>query len=173
MVVIEPNPPFLWTPVHVRARCEKLVAQYCRGIELNHYLPLRRRLARYQRRTVETLIPMFPGYIFVQLVPTQTEALVRCNKIAAILQMTPVLEQQLVPELASLQVLEAANLTDELIVSPELVAGTPVEVVEGPLKGMVGIVEKRQRATRVSVNIEMLGQSVSVELDIGEVAEAR
>ena len=172
MIEITQQPPLLWTPVHVRPRCEKVTAQYCKGIGLHHYLPLIRRAARYQRRTVETFIPMFPGYLFVQLGPEETEALVRCNKIATILRLTPAQENQLVSELRSLQVLEANNKDAELIVSPELVPGTAVEVIDGPFRGMVGVVVKRAKSTRLSVNVEMLGQSVSVDLDVGEVAEA-
>lgn len=172
MIEITQQPPLLWTPVHVRPRCEKVVAQYCRGIDLHAYLPLMRRAARYQRRTVETYIPMFPGYLFVQLGPQETEALVRCNKIATILRITPVQENELIAELRSLQILESNNQKAELIVSPELVPGTAVEVIDGPFRGMVGVVVKRAKNTRLSVNVEMLGQSVSVDLDVGEVSEA-
>ena len=34
---------------------------------------------------------------------------------------------------------------------------------------MNGIVERRNQRARVTVNVDMLGQSVSVELDLGEV----
>jgi transcriptional antiterminator RfaH len=172
MVEIESKPDFLWTPVSVRPRCEKVVAQYCRGIGLAHYLPLRRRLKRYQRRNVETLLPMFPGYLFVQLGREETDLLVRCNKIARILRIDQSQERQLLPELRSLQILEASELGSELVVAPELVPGTPVEIVEGPFAGMAGIVTQRGKSTRVSVNVEMLGQSVSVDLDVGEVVAA-
>ena len=162
----------LWTPVSVRPRCEKIVAQYARGIGLTYYLPLRRRIARYQRRNVETFLPMFPGYLFVQISQSDAERLVRCNKIARILRMDENLEFQLIRELQSLMILENASLEAELIVAPELVEGILVEVVTGPFRGMLGVVEKREKSTRISVNVEMLGQSVSVDLDIGEVAPA-
>jgi len=171
MLKIDRKEGSLWTPVSVRPRCEKIVAQYACGIGLTHYLPLRRRMARYQRRNVETFLPMFPGYLFVQMGQSDAEQLVRCNKIARILRMDENLERQLISELQSLVILENSSLEAELVVSPELIEGALVEVVTGPFRGMLGIVEKREKSTRISVNVDMLGQSVSVDLDIGEVAQ--
>lgn len=171
-LLIESTPGKLWTPVHVRARCEKIVASYCDGVAIARYLPLRRRAARYQRRTVETRLPMFPGYLFLHLEYGDVETLLRCNRIAHILRMTAQRESVLIGEMQALQILEAAGEDLELVVAPELVVGTPVEIVAGPLRGMAGIVEKRDKTARVTVNVEMLGQSVSAELDVGEIAVA-
>lgn len=61
-----------WTAVMTKPRCEKAVARYCTGFKITNYLPLRRRVERYQRRTVTTWLPMFPGYVFVQHDPTRS-----------------------------------------------------------------------------------------------------
>ena len=51
------TPDARWAAVHTRPRCEKVVARYCTANGIEHYLPLRRRAERYQRRTVETALP--------------------------------------------------------------------------------------------------------------------
>ncbi len=159
----------MWTPVHVRPRCEKVVAGYCDGLGVAVYLPLRRRAKRYQRRTVETFLPMFPGYLFAHLQPEAISAVMQCNRIANLLRMNAAAEARLIGELRSLQILERANLGHQLIVAPELVAGTAVTLVSGPLRGLEGIVERRHSGARVTVNVDLLGQSVAVDLDAGEV----
>ena len=161
-------PGLRWTAVHAKPRTEKVLANYCAQHALDHYLPLRRRAQRYQRRTVETFLPMFPGYLFVQLDEDRKSILVRSHKVVSVLAVSEAGEATLVRELQAVQCLEAAGRQSELTVQPEIVSGRPVRVVAGPLKGMEGIVEKRNRQTRVSVNVDILGQSVSVDLDIEE-----
>jgi transcription antitermination factor NusG len=56
---------------------------------------------------------------------------------------------------------------------PYLKKGVRVEVRSGPLKGIQGLVEDRARKHRLILQVDALGQAVSVEVDaaIVEVAE--
>lgn len=166
-IAIEPDRR--WTAVHTKARCEKIVAGYCDAHGIKHYLPLRRRAKRYQRRTVETYIPMFTGYMFVQIDDDDKQILGRSSKVAHILRIDAPGEMQLVRELQYIRQMEELSKQEELAVQPEIVPGKPVRVVSGPLQGTLGVVEARGSKLRVTVNVELLGQSVSAELDVGEV----
>ncbi len=166
---IRQKPGFSWTAVYTRPRCEKVVADHCARCRVACYLPLRRRAKRYQRRTVETFLPMFPGYVFVQLDSASRVALLRSHKVVTVLPVDSVQEARLVAELGEIQRLEQAELECELEVGPDLVVGKPVVITAGPLRGLTGIVERRHTRCRVSINVEMLGQSVSAELDVGDV----
>ena len=169
MEPIDISPGKLWVPVYTKPRCEKVVEEYCRRYDIPAYLPLLRRAKRYQRRTVETFLPMFRGYLFAQLDADRRSQIVRSHKIVSILQVTEIQEHTLVRELNDIRLLEAIQQESELVVHPELAAGMPVRVISGPLAGTTGIVERRNNLTRVTVNVEMLGQSVSAEMDVGEV----
>ncbi|MCF7855526.1 MAG: hypothetical protein K9N51_12060 [Candidatus Pacebacteria bacterium] len=158
-----------WTAVHTRPRCEKIVAKYCCRHNINHYLPLRRRAKRYQRRTVETFLPLFPGYVFVQVSAEQRSVVMHSGRVAALLPTDDASEIRLIEELRTIQAMENATLAAELVVQPELVPGKPVLITKGPLQGTNGIVERRHHKTRVTVNVDLLGQSVSVDLDMEEV----
>ena len=158
-----------WTAARTRARCEKVVNEYCKRFGISSYLPLRRRAKRYQRRTVETFLPMFPGYVFVQINATNTPTLLQSHKVVTTLSIDSACEATLVAELREIQRLEQAELESDLIVHPGLAVGNSVLIVSGPLAGMHGVVERRQQMMRVTLNVEMLGQSVSVGLDVGEV----
>ena len=92
------------------------------------------------------------------------------GKIVSILPMRDTLESILITELRGLQLLEQAADATELVVRPEIVAGETVTVASGPLQGLTGVAERRRQKTRVTVNIELLGQSVSADLDIGDLA---
>ena len=163
------SPGCVWTVAHVRTRCEKMVASFAARRGIMHYLPLRRRVKRYQRRNVETWLPMFNGYLFVRLGAEDPERLAQCHRIIRFFQMTPELEARLLADLQSVQALERAALTSLMVeVNPELAPGRSVLISSGPFRGIRGIVVRRKDATRVTVNVEMLGQSVSAELDVGE-----
>lgn len=167
--IIKQDPSRRWTAVHTKARCEKIAADYCNAYEITNYLPLRLRAKRYQRRTVKTYIPMFAGYVFVQIDYTEKQLLSKFGKIAHILPIDEPGEVRLIRELQNIQKIEKAAEEEELIVKPEIVPGRPVRVIGGALQGSMGIVERRGSKMRVTVNVDLLGQSVAVELDVGDI----
>ncbi|MBN2450715.1 MAG: hypothetical protein JXR77_10015 [Lentisphaeria bacterium] len=169
-VVISQVPDLLWVPAYTKPRCEKVVRDYCQRHDIPAYLPLIRRAERYQRRTVETYLPMFRSYVFVQVGAGTVPLLLQSHRVVHCLEVTPTQEETLVRELQDIRRLERLQTEAELVVLPELQPGQPIVVRNGPLKGMTGIVTRRRNRTRVTVNVELLGQAVSAELDIGEIA---
>lgn len=159
----------LWTAAHARPRCEKQAAEFCARYGLTHYLPLRREVKRYQRRNVEVRLPMFRGYLFVQVPEEERQTVLQSGRIVRLLPITPEKECLLLAELTEIRRLEAAAEVLELVVQPGLVPGRTVRISGGPLRGLRGVVTRRHLRMRVSVNVELLGQSVSVDLDVGEV----
>ncbi len=159
----------LWTAARTKPRCEKVVDGYCSKNGIVSYLPVRRRAQRYQRRTVETFLPLFPGYLFVQLGESEKSLLLRSNRIAHILPIDRLHEEVLIGELQELLKLERLSEKMEVIVKPEIVPGSPVYIASGALQGLRGIVERRQNVTRLTINVELLGHSASVEVDVEEV----
>ena len=159
-----------WTAVRTKPRCEKQLSRFAEVKNIPFYLPLLRRRKRYQRRQVETLIPMFPGYVFVQIQRNNTDILFESNRVAHILPVQSETEEnRLIRELNDVRVIELAELEKELIVNPDIIPGRPVLISEGPLRGCHGIVEKRDDRARVTVNLELLGNSVTAIMDLREV----
>ena len=168
-VVIAAVPDMRWVPVYTKPRCEKVVDEYCQRHGIPSYLPLLRRAKRYQRRTVEVWLPMFRSYIFVQIDSATSSLLLQSHKVVHCIQVTEDMEQLLVRELVDIRRLELAQRETHLVVLPELQPGQAVLIVDGPFKGMTGIVERRRNQTRVTVNVELLGQAVLAEMDVGEI----
>ena len=92
----------------------------------------------------------------------------RCGRIARIFPIDGIQEERLIRELNDIQLLEDADLENELTVEPDILPGREVEIPSGPLKGLTGVVTRRRKQARVTVNVEMLGSSVSVDVDIGD-----
>ncbi len=167
-ILVEHLAGHLWTPLRARPRREKKVAEYCRGRGIPCYLPLRRRRQRYQRRTVETYLPMFPGYVFCAVDEEDYRQILLSGHVAGRLLVDEASEARLIADLNAVRKFEDLSRSREVIVMPELVAGVAVVVRSGPLRGIRGVVERRKNATMVAINVEMLGQSIAAELDVGE-----
>lgn len=159
----------IWTPVRTKPRQEKKLQEYCNANHVLNYLPLLKKCHRYERRTVEFHVPMFPGYIFCHIDEEKYKRILRSNAIVFRISLNDKQELDLVQELKSIQIYERMSVEKEIVVNPELVTGSKIKIIGGPLMGAEGIVEKRKGQTVVTVNIELLGQSVSVEADAGDI----
>ena len=168
-VEIKKIPGLTWTPVRTKSRQEKKLAQYCELQSVITYLPLKKRMKRYQRRMVETFIPMFPGYVFCALDEEGYNAILPSGTIVYRINMTPALEERLIEDLIALRDFERVVRESEVIVKPELVEGVRVRVERGPLRGVTGVIEKRGDSAMLFVGVEILGQSASTRIDIEDV----
>lgn len=167
-IVLKHIPGFIWMPVRTKPRREKKVAEYCEANDISCYLPLKRNVHRYERRTVEFRVPMFPGYVFCSLNEAYYQRLLRSNAIVYRINIDKVEEESLLEELQAIRAFEELSDKSEVEVKPELVKGTKVVIQSGPMKGMQGIIERRKGKTLMSVNIEILGQSATAEVDVGD-----
>ena len=110
---------------------------------------------------------MFPGYVFCLVSEENYKIIVLSNAALFKINLDERGETLLLKELESIRAFERLALEKDIVVKPELVAGMSVEVSSGPFKGITGIVEYRKNKTMITVNIEILGQSASVEVDAG------
>ena len=166
---ISNSPGFLWTPVRTKPRQEKKFIEYCEANGIAFYLPLRKSVKRYQRRTVEFYIPMFTGYVFCSLDQDLYQKAVLSNRIVYRLQMSEKSEEELIKDLCDIQMIERLTSESDVIVRPELAEGKKIIVKSGPFKGMSGVVEKRKGKSMITINVEILGQSVSAETDVEDI----
>ena len=157
-----------WMPVRSKPRAEKKIAEYCKAHNIEYYLPLLRRLHRYEKRTAEFFVPMFPGYIFCALDDELYSKLVRSNAVLFRIPLDGFEEEHLIEELDALRRFEQMAKEADIVVNPKIVPGVLVEVVSGPMKGTKGVVERRKGKVAITINIELLGQSASMEIDAGD-----
>lgn len=158
----------LWTPVRTKPRREKKLWEYCEAKGIACYLPLKKSVKRYQRKTFEFFPPMFPGYVFCLLDEAAYRELLLSHAVLFRVAMDENSEPRLIEDLNSVQIMETLSREHEVFVKPELTPGTRAMIAEGPLKGIRGVIAKRRGGMSVTVNIEILGNSVTVEVDVGD-----
>jgi len=147
-----------WLVAHLRPRTEKKFAQVCELAGITHYLPLRRETKVYQRRRVTVNKPVFPGYVFVDC----PEA------VRLIVLQSPYTVRLLVPEDEATLLHQIEQVRRALAVDPELEtdvflkSGRRVRIIGGPFMGIEGTVAHLRGRTEVKLNVEMVGQAVTV-----------
>ncbi len=150
-----------WFVLQTKSRQEKVVCDFFRDRQIEYLLPLVAKTTYYGKRKVRSELPLFPGYVFVRSAIQDAYAADRTNRLVRII---PVFDQaRIEEELRSLaRALEAQSPFDR---HPQLVAGVRVEVKSGPLQGVRGVVESRLKMDRLILQVEILGQAISVEVD--------
>lgn len=111
---------------------------------------------------------MFPGYLFVQGEENGLRRVMASSWVLRMLFPDARSERRLVEDLNSVRIMCRALRANRLQIRPEIVEGVRVLLEAGPLRGMSGVVVRRQKATRVTVNVELIGQSVTVDLDVAD-----
>ncbi len=152
-----------WWVAHTRSRHEKTLADELEQIGIFCYLPLCQSVTRSRttRRVTRSVVPVFPGYLFFAADAEQRHRAMGTNHIARTLPVVDV--AGLIGQLRQIDL--ALRSGEPIARSARLAAGDRVRVIAGPLTGLEGVVTRWRSAVRIVLNVEILGQAVSVEVD--------
>jgi transcription antitermination factor NusG len=153
------------TPCH-----EKQVAKHLVVRQIEHFLPLYTSIRRWaDGRTVTRECPLFPSYVFVQI--TRQER-VKVLSVPGILSLvgtskgaTPLPSTEIETMRSRLHLCHAAP-------HPFLDIGEKANVRSGPLAGMQGIVLRHDKSTRIVLSLDLIRQSIAVEVDVADLEPA-
>jgi transcription antitermination factor NusG len=157
-----------WYAVYTSANHEKRVAEQMAQRSVEHFLPQYGSVRRWKDRRVLLDLPLFPGYVFVRLALRDR---LRVLKIPSVVRLVGFGG-------------EPAALPDEIVIRlreglvgglraephPYLNVGKRVRLVRGALSGTEGILLRKKGRIRVVVSIELIARSVSVEVDLADIA---
>lgn len=163
---IEPH----WYAAHTRSRHEKKIAEQLTGKEIAFFLPLYEAEHRWKDRLARVELPLFPGYMFVQI-PLREK--LRVLEIPGVVRLVsfggepaPLNDQ----EISILrQGLEKQMKAEP---HPYLKKGTRVRVKRGALAGIEGILERRKDSFRLVISVDLIMRSISVEVPMADVEPA-
>ena len=153
-----------WFVAHVRPRCEKKLKQYCQRERILVTLPCYRSVRKYRGKTVTFEKPLFPGYVFLELVSDQRPKISQNDHVANLL----IVHDQALFIRQLEEILKALETGLEVYLAPEIGAGARVKIRSGPLRGMEGWVEERYGMTTVLLRLDFIGQAAAVKLQADE-----
>jgi len=159
--------PGRWYVAHSRSRNEKILAKELTRWGIFNYLPLAHRQTRSSvtGRISRSMVPLFSGYVFFNGNEEQRYQALRTNRIAQVLDVPN--QEQLVTELQHIHTLLTQD--EDFFVAPRIRVGDWGRIIAGPLRGLEGVVTQHSGRLRLTLNVTILGQSVNVEVDSGNV----
>lgn len=151
-----------WWVAHTRSRNEKALAHDLISRNVSYFLPMTWKVSRRSRRTIRSLLPLFSGYLFFCGQEEQRLEVLRTDRVANIIKVED--QQKLIDELVQIE--QALRVGAPLTPHKYIKAGKRCKVIAGPFIDLEGIVVRTQKATRLVLQIDMLGQASSVEIDM-------
>ena len=158
-----------WYALYTRSRFEKKMLGELtdRGVEV--FLPMREILSRWKDRKKRIWIPLFPGYVFVNHVDTPENRFRILNIPGAVRFVGTMGHADPIPEEQIQYVRRFLEASISIDPYPYIRVGSRVEVVAGPLKGVRGILVQKRGRFRFVLQVDLIRQAISVEIDASDV----
>jgi transcription termination/antitermination protein NusG len=150
-----------WFALQVRCRSEVVTSQLLKEKGYSIFVPLYRRRTPRGRRIEVRESPLFGGYVFCQFAPLMRLPILTTPGVIRILGLGRVPVPVEESEMNSLQTITQAAV--DLRPCDYLRVGSRLRVESGPLRGVEGILLKKQNEQRLVVSITLLQRSVAVE----------
>ena len=156
-----------WFAIWTRSRHESSVRQQLTGKGIEAFLPTVTRWSRWKDRKKRIDWPLFPGYCFARFDVAETLPVLTCSGVVALVSFegrpAPIPEH----EIESVRTLVESELRFDPC--PLVREGSLVEVVRGPLRGVVGRLVRKGSHARLVLSVGLIGQGVTVEVDAADV----
>jgi len=157
-----------WYAVYTIVRHEKKVNTALLNKNIETLLPLREFINQWKDRKKRVQLPLFPGYVFINISPENTKGLLHIYNTQGVIRIlssngiyAPIPAEQI----DSIKKLTECGLNFDLY--PYLSEGKKVVVTSGPMEGVTGKVIKRKGQDRLIVSVDLIKRSVGVELEAG------
>ena len=162
------DPAAQWFAVWTRSRHEQVVRDQLEQKHIIAFLPTITRWSRWKDRKKKIDWPLFPGYCFAQFDPENALPILKCTGVVNIVSVEG--KPAAIPEyeLDSIRLLVGSEL--QFDPCPLIHEGMMVEVIHGPLRGVVGrLLRKNAPKATLVLSVDLIGQAVSVEVDAADV----
>jgi transcription antitermination factor NusG len=161
------DPGTQWYALWTRSRHEQVVREQLEQKQIESFLPTVTRWSRWKDRKKKIDWPLFPGYCFARFNGRERLPILRCTGVVNIISIEG--EPAAIPdhEIDGIRQLVESDLAYDPC--PMIREGMLVEVIHGPLKGVVGRLLRKNEKARLVLSVDLIGQAASVEVDAADV----
>jgi transcription antitermination factor NusG len=156
-----------WFAVWTRSRHENTVYGQLQGKGIEAFLPTVPRWSRWKDRKKRVEWPLFPGYCFARIDVEDSLAIRTCAGVVGLVSFegrpVPIPDQ----EIESVRTLVTSDLQYDPC--PLVHEGATVEVVAGPLRGVIGTLVRKGSHARLVLTVDLIGRGASVQVDAGDI----
>ena len=146
-----------------RSRSEKIAHAQLKEKGIEAYLPLLKERRKWSDRKKWVEFPLFSSYLFVKIEIKNSIFVLQTNGVSSLVKFGE--------EIAIVQdeVINAIRLAIDggyqLVPAEYFIAGNAVEVIEGPMRGVKGIVVQLKGKDRLVIKIDAIQQALSIDID--------
>jgi transcription antitermination factor NusG len=151
-----------WFALYVKPQHEFKAKGELDQLSIQNYLPIVTKLKQWNDRKKKIDEPLLKGYIFI--FADEKERLSSLENRCVIKCISDHGRPAKIPEWQITNLQNMLSHEGDFQVFENLVKGTNVKIVEGPFKGVQGIVQKTETQNHLAVTIDLLNRSVIVHL---------
>lgn len=159
-----------WFALYVKPKHEFKAKGELDQLSIHNYLPLITRLKQWSDRKKKIAEPLLKGYIFIYA--DEKERLFSLENRCVIKCITDHGRPAKIPEWQILNLKNMLNNDADFKVVDGIAKGVTIEIIEGPFKGVRGIVQKSETENNLAVSIDLLNRSVVVHMQKESVIRA-
>jgi len=152
-----------WFAILARIGKEKHATLLLEKSGFECFLPISKSMRKWSDRLKEIEVPLFPGYLFCRMNPTDRLPVLMIPGVMQIAGAgnTPIPVEE--HEIAAIQRVEKSGLST--MPWPYLRVGNIARIEEGPLRGLTGNVIRIKSGLKLVLSVELLQRSIAVEID--------
>ena len=152
-----------WFAIYVKSRSEKKVFKLLEDIGIESFLPLITRVKQWSDRKKKVEEPLFRSYLFVNI--TLSDYYKVLNTAGVVKFITFEKQPVPVPDNQIIAIKEYLNDTELHVINYEdFKEGELVRIKSGQMKDLVGRFVKINGKHRIIINIEVVGQSLPINI---------
>lgn len=156
-----------WWALYTRHRHEKAVAEMLAAKGFDVFLPLYKSIRHWSDRKMLVTLPLFPCYVFLRGGLHRRLDVVSTPGVHMILFHGE--RVAIIPDAEIHAIRKAVDGPSRIEPHPFLKCGERVRVIRGSLEGVEGILVRKKNVYRLVLSVDMMAQSVAVEIDASDV----
>jgi len=162
-----------WYVVKTLSRAEKIVFKRLSMMGLSVYLPLQTTIRQWSDRKKKVDVPLISGTLFIHGDASTLSLLYEVQGFHSILHFLgrPAIVRD--EEINNLKLLLQDNVEIKEEVFEEINKGESVEVIRGPLQGIIATSVEQQRNYKLIIQIESLGRQFVVHVPRSQVRKVK
>jgi len=152
-----------WIAVYTKPRHEKSVEKNLKNKGVEVYLPMLRERRKWSDRKKWVSFPLFRSYIFAKeeiknsLFLLQTPGVVKVVKFR---EKIPIIPNAIIQ---SIRLMIEGGFSP--VATDYFIKGNPVQIIDGPLKGIEGEVVKINKNDHLVIKVDAIQHSISIKIN--------
>jgi transcription elongation factor/antiterminator RfaH len=152
-----------WIVVRSKPRSEKIAYAQLKEKEIEAYLPLLKERRKWSDRKKWVEFPLFSSYLFAKIEIKNSIFVLQTNGVSSLVKFGE--EIAIVRDEVVNAIKLAIDGGCQLTPAEYFIAGNAVEVIEGPMRGVKGIVAQLKGKDRLVIKIDAIQQALSIDID--------